>query len=220
MELSTATIAYRQLEASKQSAILQAAEEEFSRKGFRAASMNSLVQQAGISKGSLFQYFGSKEALFLGLVELATGRVRDLLRAVRDESRQQPLPDRLRAILSSGIAFVRQHPRLARIYFQLLQGAESPVEREGLGRLERRSRRFLQRILEEAREQGELGPHVDCELGAFVLNAVFERVLRGAFMDHLDELTVKNGALDALVAHLLCGLGHPAPAHAREEASP
>ncbi len=52
------------LSTEKQNRILNAAMAEFKRKGFRKASTNEIVRQAGISKGSLFHYFSTKQALF------------------------------------------------------------------------------------------------------------------------------------------------------------
>ena len=52
------------LEHEKQKHIIDAAMEEFGEKGFKHASTNSIVEKAGISKGMLFYYFGSKEELF------------------------------------------------------------------------------------------------------------------------------------------------------------
>jgi AcrR family transcriptional regulator len=42
---------------------------EFAEKGFKRASTNAIVRQAGIGKGMLFYYFGSKEELFDFLCE-------------------------------------------------------------------------------------------------------------------------------------------------------
>jgi len=44
--------------------ILQAAIEEFSKEGYKAASTNSIAKNSGVSKGLIFHYFGSKEKLY------------------------------------------------------------------------------------------------------------------------------------------------------------
>ena len=43
--------------------------EEFSEKGFDRASTNSIAERAGVSKGLVFHYFGSKQRLYRELVE-------------------------------------------------------------------------------------------------------------------------------------------------------
>ena len=44
--------------------MLTAALTEFADQGYQAASLNRMVAQAGIAKGSLYQYFPNKEGIF------------------------------------------------------------------------------------------------------------------------------------------------------------
>ena len=55
---------FHALDAEKKERIINAALDEIARKGFKKASTNAIVENAGISKGTLFYYFGSKEELF------------------------------------------------------------------------------------------------------------------------------------------------------------
>jgi AcrR family transcriptional regulator len=58
-------------------AILQGAEAVFRERGYAAATMPSVAQQAGVSVATVYLYFPSKPALVRGLAELVTG-ARDL----------------------------------------------------------------------------------------------------------------------------------------------
>jgi AcrR family transcriptional regulator len=49
--------------------ILAAAHEEFWRRGYRAGSLNGIVEAAGVTKGALFHHFRDKNALALAVVE-------------------------------------------------------------------------------------------------------------------------------------------------------
>ncbi|EAE9228942.1 TetR family transcriptional regulator [Listeria monocytogenes] len=51
--------------------ILEAAMEEFTEKGYQAASTNKICAKAGVSKGLIFHYFGSKEKLYVAAVSYA-----------------------------------------------------------------------------------------------------------------------------------------------------
>ncbi|WP_343315092.1 TetR/AcrR family transcriptional regulator [Brucella sp. BE17] len=53
----------------KRNQILQGAENVFLRMGFDAASMNDITREAGVSKGTIYVYFNSKEDLFVALCE-------------------------------------------------------------------------------------------------------------------------------------------------------
>lgn len=52
------------LDNEKRDRIINAAMREFSAKGYKNASTNQIVKNAGISKGALFHYFTSKQDLF------------------------------------------------------------------------------------------------------------------------------------------------------------
>jgi TetR/AcrR family transcriptional regulator len=64
------------LPEDKKEKIITASLQEFSVKGYQQASTNTITHNAGISKGLLFHYFGSKKKLFLWLVDycLALGQ--------------------------------------------------------------------------------------------------------------------------------------------------
>jgi len=59
---------FLKLTTDKQKKWLQVFCEEFAEYGFDDASTNRMVERAGISKGTLFNYFGSKEALYHDLL--------------------------------------------------------------------------------------------------------------------------------------------------------
>lgn len=69
------TQAFLRLEPQKKTRIIHAALKEFAQKGYQQASTNRIVEKAGIGKGMLFYYFGSKEKLFFYLVEFALAYV-------------------------------------------------------------------------------------------------------------------------------------------------
>jgi AcrR family transcriptional regulator len=54
--------------AARRQAILDAALDEFSAKGFAAARMDDVAAKAGVAKGTIYLYFKDKEALFQELV--------------------------------------------------------------------------------------------------------------------------------------------------------
>lgn len=63
---------FENLDINKKERIINAALEEFARKGYKAASTNEIVKNANISKGLLFHYFSSKKVLFTYLLRYST----------------------------------------------------------------------------------------------------------------------------------------------------
>jgi AcrR family transcriptional regulator len=58
-----------QAKDERRQALLTAALDEFFERGFSAARMDDIAARAGLSKGALYLYFDSKDALFTSLIE-------------------------------------------------------------------------------------------------------------------------------------------------------
>ena len=62
---------FEKIPAEDRQRILNTCIEEFARNGYRQASTNAIVKKAGIPKGTLFYFFGSKKDLYLYVVDHA-----------------------------------------------------------------------------------------------------------------------------------------------------
>lgn len=65
------------LPEDKKQKILEAAKNEFSRVSVTEASINNIVTEANIARGSFYQYFESKEDLLIFMIDKASERVKD-----------------------------------------------------------------------------------------------------------------------------------------------
>ncbi len=102
-----------QADATTRSQVLAAAEAEFGRNGFHAASVADIARLAGVAHGTVYRYFPSKEALFADVV-------REINRQLRAQIRRQTdgLADR-RAAEQAGFRaffdFIGEHARMYRV---------------------------------------------------------------------------------------------------------
>jgi AcrR family transcriptional regulator len=67
------------------------AEELFSERGYQPVSMDEIAERSGISKPMLYEYFGSKEGLYVASLRRARNRLYD---EVTTAVREEPDPDR------------------------------------------------------------------------------------------------------------------------------
>lgn len=70
--------------------ILQAAVEVFAEKGFRSATMDEIASSAGITKGTIYLYFPSKEELFVEMARRQFQHVLDLLPEIQLDEGDNP----------------------------------------------------------------------------------------------------------------------------------
>jgi AcrR family transcriptional regulator len=66
---------FHKLPPEQQQEILRAALEEFAAHGFNGASLNRIIDAAGISKGSMYYYFDGKEDLYAYVASVELGRL-------------------------------------------------------------------------------------------------------------------------------------------------
>lgn len=79
------------LPEAKRSGITTVAETEFAARGYTGASLNVISRQAGISKGSLFQYFSDKGDLWRYIVDRASTRIaKHMFEALRARDPSDP----------------------------------------------------------------------------------------------------------------------------------
>ncbi len=172
---ATVTKMFLKLDEEKRERVLGAAISEFANKNYSNASMNEVVQAAGISKGALFKYFNSKASLFAYVYRMALSRVKDYLRQVRDESETEDFFSRLEKVMLAGLDFIRNHPGLAAIYYRIVFTGDSPYKREIVEEVQRESLEFIESLIKKGIERGELRPDLDSGLSAFLVEAVVDR---------------------------------------------
>lgn len=208
---------FQNLSKDKRERITRAAVAEFGEKGYAGASINAMVDRLGIAKGSIFQYFGDKKGLFLFAFDTAMTRVKDYLRAVRDETRDQPLFERLRATLLAGVLFRMEHPLIYRLYLKILFEYDIPFRDDLLRSLREYSLEYLNTLLSDARNRGELREGLDLDKAAFVLDAVMDRFLQAQTVDHMDgglglydcDARTARSWVDEIVEAMRVGIGRP-----------
>jgi AcrR family transcriptional regulator len=124
----------RRRKADRPKEILEAAFEEFSRNGYAATTLDQVAERAGVTKGTIYVYFESKEHLFISMVRELTkatldtviemferheGSTADLLRAQFSFIYEHIVGDRRRReVLRMLIAEASRFPALADRYHE------------------------------------------------------------------------------------------------------
>lgn len=118
----------RQESERKKQALFAIATEEFGRKGYKALSMDHLAQRAGISKGLIFVFYGSKKALFTEVIEHRLNTVRRVT-AEKQALADSPLQS-LEIAFRTGFEFTRQHPDMCQLFSEESQQVVPEILRE------------------------------------------------------------------------------------------
>jgi AcrR family transcriptional regulator len=172
-------------------ALVEATARILVRDGFDQASTNRIAHAAGVSVGSLYQYFPSKEALVAAVMERHTEAIMQVVRDAVAEVAGQPLESGVRRLVAAAIAAHRVDPQLHRVLAEqtprtgALVGVD-PFNREGHDLL----RAYLEAHRDELRD-------LDLDLAAFVCATSIEALTHAAVLHRPDVLS--DQAVDALV---------------------
>lgn len=101
-------------------ALIEATARILVKEGFDSASTNRIAEQAGVSVGSLYQYFPGKEALVAAVIERHN---RDLMRVARGTLAKvegQPLKRAVRTLVAAAMEAHRIDPKLHRVLAEQL----------------------------------------------------------------------------------------------------
>lgn len=107
-------------------AILECALRLFAARGYDAVGVQEIVDEAGITKPTLYHYFGSKRGLLEALLEREFGGFNQLLNTAA--AYQGDLPGTLRQIALAVFDFARANPAFYRLQLSLWF---APQESEG-----------------------------------------------------------------------------------------
>ena len=162
--------------AQRKTQILEAALRVFARRGFHKARMDDIAAEAHLSKGALYWYFRSKDAILQALLDkMFSVIMSDMLRlAARHED---PVPERLRQIARSAEEGLKLFAAAMPIMheFYALATRPGPI-RAAMQGYYRRYKAALKDLLAEGIHRGELRPH-DAEMMAVAFIVQFEGLL-------------------------------------------
>lgn len=100
---------------ANRSAILQAAETIFSDKGYGAATMDDIAEEAQFSKATLYRYFDGKNEVFSEIVESSFREARE--RFAELSRRPSPAEARLRDMVAYTLNYYHRKRNIARIFW-------------------------------------------------------------------------------------------------------
>src|SRR5690554_1489824 len=101
------------LPEEKRQRIIEAAIDEFATHPFHQARVTAIADQAGIAKGSFYQYFEDKKDLYKHLMDLVFQRKLSYLNQELVKNREKyPFFQLMREVFLSGFRFAKENPRL------------------------------------------------------------------------------------------------------------
>ncbi len=162
-------------------AILEAAAQLFGEQGYTGTTTNKVAERAGVSIGSLYQYFPNKEALLLALSEQHMEHSGTVLHTVFEHlEREHPgLEETVSRLVDAAVELHRHNPNMHRLLFE--QTPRSPTL---MARFQRLESLMAAAVGAQLRRLGVAGPRPEAR--ALLLVQSLEAQIHGAVLSPPD----------------------------------
>jgi AcrR family transcriptional regulator len=163
-------------------ALLEATARILVKHGYDHASTNRIAEAAGVSIGSLYQYFPGKEALVGAVIDRHTGEMMQLVREALARVAARPPAQAARALVRVMIDAHRLNPRLHRV---LVEQVPRVGRLDSMQAIDREAMAMVRAYLDAHR--GEIRV-ADTELAAFVCVTTVEALTHAAVVHQPEVL--------------------------------
>ena len=172
-------------------ALVEATARILVREGYEKASTNRIAEKAGVSVGSLYQYFPCKEALVAAVIDRHNQDVMRVVRRALAEVVSHPVEAAVRRIVAVAIQAHRIDPRLHRVLAEQIPRTGRLKDIEAFNR---EAHALFLAYLEGHRDELRVS---DLRLAACLCASAIEAVSHNAVLHRDEALTAE--AIEALV---------------------
>ncbi|MBW7965983.1 TetR/AcrR family transcriptional regulator [Bradyrhizobium sp. BR 10261] len=149
--------------------------------GFEKTSTNRIAEIAGVSVGSLYQYFPSKEALVAAVIDRHNEEIMAIVRAALIEVADMPIEKAVRRLVTVAIEAHRINPKLHRVLAEQIPRA-GKLDVEAFNReVHTLMRAYLDSHRKEMRR-------IDLDIATFICVSTIEAVAHNTVLNQAETL--------------------------------
>ena len=208
------TRTFRRLDPGRQEAILNAILDEAAEKGPTLLNVKQVAERAGVSVGSLYTYFESRDGLLAFTVELCARSANDTLDRFRFYLLALPLREALAAYLTGGVEWSRTQMGMIRFLARAAYEGDPELGDQIVRPIATALRGLVRDTLAQAAARGEIQTDVDLEATARIVHVLMHVVGDSQLLPYLNDYyqvfgeSISPGrAEDALLALIVRGIG-------------
>lgn len=190
--------------------ILDAAEQVFGERGYAQSTMDEVATLAGISKGSVYNYFKNKQELFGHLFSRAVGMHEDESTAILQSD--SPASVKVEKIVDQWFEGFSRLQRIGRLMLEFWATAARAEQQQGeltgmFRRMYSHWRGQLAGVVEQAAKCGEFSAALKPQVAAALILAILDGIQVQSILDI--GLVVDDEFVAALKRSILAGLRAP-----------
>ena len=208
MEEYMPTATFTNLPEEKQERILQAAAKEFGKRNVQEGILSNIVKDAGISRGSLYQYFPSKADLYIHVFETLRARRAEYVKPAYALFKKESFLLFFKNLYLLDSEYLLRNPLHIAMGQQLYSNAHS-VSRGLIQRMQNRYQEIFVIGIDFDKEQGVIDPQVNTWAMAdlcvhfvtdiFIFQSINSQLSLGNIRDYIEKTLyiIENGIKSA-----------------------
>jgi AcrR family transcriptional regulator len=193
----------------KRERLLREAAGLFAERGYNQTDMAQLARRAGIAKGSIYNYFESKEDLYLYVCRDGMQRSREAIYGRMDP--EWDVYRQIEHIFKEGARFVQSHPEYLILYANISSAGMSRFSELMSLEVEKYTADYLKRLIRRDMQRGLVRDDVDVHFAAFMVNSLYIIFMASLVSSHFkirlrEYLEIEGDFTDATLAPLIQGI--------------
>jgi AcrR family transcriptional regulator len=191
--------------AKTRARLVEAAKEVFEKSGFLNARVSDIAEQAGLSHGSFYHYFDSKDEVFREVAEAVEDQLSAPLGSViLDPNSNATPPERIREAVHRHMESYRDEARIMGVIEQVYR-YDDQVKAARMERHKRYNEQVV-RAIAQLQRRGLADPDLDPEIAASVMGAMTSRFPELWFVEGRLDCDFEEG-VEQLTRMLINALG-------------
>ncbi|MDH8676802.1 TetR/AcrR family transcriptional regulator [Fusibacter bizertensis] len=190
--------------------LIKAALDEFIQTDYEKASLNNIIKNAQISKGTFYYHFENKEALYLYLLENSANVKWTFINENSGKDQEQfakmNLFDKFIYQAELGYEFAKRYPQYYQLSLRLSKEKNHPIYTKAIAYLGGNSEALMRQMIDAAYENHELDHHFDKEFIIKVL--AYQFMHYDSIFDEVTDLEFNMKNLKLYVEFLKKGFSH------------
>ena len=156
---------------------------EFAAFGYDKASINRIVDNCQIAKGSFYQYFEDKKDLFLYLVKRVNEKKLEYISPVFQNPEQFDFFTLIRELFISGLKFAANNPEITLMGNWLFKSKDHPIYNEVVSVGLQNAQKVYTDLLKLAISRNEIRDDIDLDFVSYTISAMNVSVVEYYFQN-------------------------------------
>ncbi len=160
--------------------LIEAALDEFTQKSYENASLNKIIKNAGISKGTFYYHFQDKQALYLFILKTAGGSQVEFINKQMEEQdlKGKDIFEELKLQFQISGEFAAAQPKYYRLITMFLKEKENKINKDLKDTFEGSTDLWLDELTKKAMKNGDFNNRFS--------NDFLKKIMRYLFLNYFE----------------------------------